>query len=66
MTFRSKPHIKNAYLTAPVTEKIWCVLGPKIGDNAGKRAIIVHSLYGLKSTGADPHSETIWRIACDT
>jgi len=28
--------IENAYLTAPVAEKIWCVLGPKFGANAGK------------------------------
>ena len=44
--------IKNAYLTAPVSEKIWCVLGPEFGADAGKRAIVVWSLYGLKSAGA--------------
>ena len=44
--------IKNAYLTAPVNEKIWCTLGPKFGSDAGKPAIIVCSLYGLKSAGA--------------
>ncbi len=44
--------IENAYLTAPVAEKIWCVLGPEFGSDAGKRAIIVRSLYGLKSAGA--------------
>jgi hypothetical protein len=44
--------IENAYLTAPVLEKIWCVLGPEFGANAGKQAIIVRSLYGLKSSGA--------------
>jgi hypothetical protein len=26
--------IKNAYLTAPVLEKIWCVLGPEFGADA--------------------------------
>ena len=40
--------IENAYLTAPVTEKIWCVLGPEFGDDAGKRALVIRSLYGLK------------------
>jgi CxxC motif-containing protein (DUF1111 family) len=35
--------IENAYLTAPVMEKIWCVLGPQFGANACKQAIIVHS-----------------------
>ena len=44
--------IENAYLTAPVSEKIWCKLGPEFGDDAGKTAIIVHALYGLKSAGA--------------
>jgi hypothetical protein len=44
--------IENAYLTAPINEKIWCTLGPEFGGNAGKRAIIVRALYGLKSAGA--------------
>jgi hypothetical protein len=44
--------IKNAYLTAPVPEKIWCILGPEFGPDAGKHAIVVWSLYGLKSAGA--------------
>jgi hypothetical protein len=45
--------IENAYLTAPLTEKVWTVLGPEFGDDSGKRALIVRALYGLKSTGAD-------------
>ena len=57
--------IKNAYLTAPVLEKIWCVLEPEFGADAGKRAIIGRSLYGLKSFLAHP-LETILLIACDT
>jgi hypothetical protein len=44
--------IENAYLTAPITEKVWTVLGPEFGDDAGKRALIVRDLYGLKSAGA--------------
>jgi hypothetical protein len=28
--------IENAYLTAPVGEKIWCRLGPEFGQDAGK------------------------------
>jgi hypothetical protein len=44
--------IENAYLTAPIIEKVWTVLGPEFGDNAGKRALIVRDLYGLKSVGA--------------
>jgi hypothetical protein len=44
--------IENVYLTAPITEKIWNVLGPEIGDDPGNRALIVRALYGLKSAGA--------------
>jgi hypothetical protein len=37
---------------APITEKVWTVLRPEFGIDAGKSAIIVRALYGLKSTGA--------------
>jgi hypothetical protein len=40
--------IENAYLTAPITEKVWTVIGTEFGNDAGKRALIVRSLYGLK------------------
>jgi hypothetical protein len=40
--------IENTYLTAPLTEKVWTVLGPEFGDDAWKRALIVRALYGLK------------------
>jgi hypothetical protein len=45
-------NVLNAYITAPVTEKVWTVLGPEFGNDAGKTAIIMHALYGLKSAGA--------------
>jgi hypothetical protein len=45
--------IENVYLTAPLTEKVWTVLGPEFGDDARKRALILRALYGLKSAGAD-------------
>jgi hypothetical protein len=45
--------IDNAYLTAPITEKVWTVLGPEFGEDAGKHALIVRALYGLNSAGAD-------------
>ena len=45
-------NIMNAYLTAPVSEKIWCTLGPKWGADTGKKAIVVRALYGLKSADA--------------
>ncbi len=44
--------VLNAYITAPVKEKMWTVLGSEFGHDAGKRAIIVRALYGLKSAGA--------------
>jgi hypothetical protein len=42
----------NAYITAPVKEKVWTILEPKFGHDAGRSAIIVRALYGLKSAGA--------------
>ena len=39
--------IMNAYLTAPITVKVWTVLGKEWGPDAGKKAIIVQALYGL-------------------
>ena len=44
--------VLNAYITAPVKEKVWTILGPEFGHDTGRSAIIVHALYGLKSAGA--------------
>jgi hypothetical protein len=44
--------VLNAYITAPVKEKVFTVLGPEFGHDTGKSAIIVHALYGLKSAAA--------------
>ena len=43
--------VENAFLTTPSEEHIWTTLGPKFGKDAGKKALLVHVLYGLKSTG---------------
>jgi hypothetical protein len=43
---------KVACISASVTVKVWTVLGPKFDSNAGKSAVIVRVLYGLKSAGA--------------
>ncbi len=40
--------VLNAYITAPVKEKVWTILGPKFGHDAGRSAIIVHALYRPK------------------
>ena len=43
--------VLNTYVMAPNHEKIWTVLGPEFGDDAGKSAIIVRALHALKSAG---------------
>jgi hypothetical protein len=43
--------VENAYLTAPTSEKVWTTCGPEFGADAGKKAIIVRALYGLKGSG---------------
>ncbi len=44
--------VLNAYITTPVKEKVWTILGPEFGHDSGRSAIIVRVLYGLKSAGA--------------
>ena len=44
--------VMNAYITTPITEKVWTILGPKFRADQGKKAVIVRALYGLKSSGA--------------
>jgi hypothetical protein len=44
--------VVNAYITAPITKKVWTVLGPEFSIDASKSAIIERALYGLKSAGA--------------
>jgi hypothetical protein len=44
--------IENAYMKAPITEKVWTVLGTEFGNDDGQRALIVRALYGLNSAGA--------------
>ena len=44
--------IQNAYIKAPCTEKVYTTLGDEFGEDAGKQALVVRALYGLKSSGA--------------
>jgi hypothetical protein len=44
--------VLNAYITTPVKEKVWTILGPEFRLDSGKSAIIVRALYGHKSAGA--------------
>ena len=43
--------IMSAYIIACM-EKMWVSLGPDFGQDAGKIALIVQALYGLKNSGA--------------
>ena len=36
-----------------MTENIWTFLGQDFGEDAGRKAIVVRALYGLKSARAD-------------
>ena len=45
--------IQNAYITAPVTEKIYTVPGQEFGEYAVRKDIVVCALYALNSSGAD-------------
>ena len=46
--------IKNAYLTAPSSQKDYIICGPEFGlENVGKVALIHRALYGGKSAGRD-------------
>jgi hypothetical protein len=44
--------VQNAYINAETKEKVYTTAGPEFGSNAGRPAIIVQALYGLKSSGA--------------
>lgn len=44
--------VLNAFITAPAVEKLWTVLGPEFGLDAGKNAIITRSIYGTRTAAA--------------
>ncbi len=44
--------IQNAYLNAPVRERLYTIAGKKFGSaNEGRPVLIVRALYGLRSSG---------------
>ena len=45
-------NILNAYIQAPVTEKVWATLSPEFSKDSGKTEVIVGASYGRKSAGA--------------
>jgi hypothetical protein len=45
-------NIQNAYLNAPVKEKLYTIAGKEFGSkNEGRTVLIVQALYGLRSSG---------------
>ncbi len=44
-------NVVGAYLNAPCPERVHTILSPEFGNNAGKVAIIIKALYGLRSAG---------------
>ena len=44
-------NIQNAYLTSPTMEKVYTIAGPEFGSDAGRPAVIMRALYGLRSSG---------------
>jgi len=44
--------VQNAYINVRTKEKVYTTAAPEFGSNAGRPAIIVCALYGLKSSGA--------------
>jgi len=44
--------VQNAYINAPTKEKVYTTAGLELSSDAGRPAIIVRALYGLKSSGA--------------
>ena len=57
-------NVLNAYVQASVTKKVWVTLGPEFCKDAGKTAVIVRALNGLKSSGAALRSHLLnaWNL----
>ena len=44
--------VNGAYLNAPTGKKVYTVAGKEFGEFEGRLVVIVHAVYGLKSSGA--------------
>jgi hypothetical protein len=50
--------VGNAYLQAPVREKVHATAGPEFGqNNIGRTVIVVRAMYGLNSSGVAWHAK---------
>ena len=47
--------ISSAYLYTKTREKRYIIAGPEFGELEGKKLVIDHSLYGLRTSGAQFH-----------
>jgi hypothetical protein len=58
--------VQNAYLNAPMKEKIYMITGPEFGrGKVGRPVKIVRALYGLRSSGMQRHDHlalTLWEV----
>jgi hypothetical protein len=44
--------VQNDYVQATSLEKYYAITGEEFGEDHGKMALLVRTLYGLKSSGA--------------
>ena len=44
--------VQNYYITSPITEKVWSILGTKLGADTRWKDIIVRAVYGFSSDGS--------------
>ena len=52
--------ILNAYVQAPVTEKVWIMLSPEFGKDAEITAVITIALYGLQEQLLGAPLQSAW------
>ena len=45
-------NVKDAYLTALNSKKIYCVARPEFGSKQGKTFMVIRALYAIKYAGA--------------
>ncbi|CAJ1953226.1 unnamed protein product [Cylindrotheca closterium] len=55
---KTQTNVINIPIYAKCAEKVYCILGKEFGEYAGKKAILVKAVYGLKSSGF------AWRSLC--
>lgn len=41
--------VMNTCIMAPNYKKVWSTISKKFGRNTGKKVVVIHAVYGLKS-----------------